>query len=109
MTDLITKLEQATVGSRELDGEVAGSTGRLVFNSSAGPVWHGGEKETEPVPHYTTSLDAKLPGENIVSSYHDIGGWTAWHVSPEANAKQVMGRGHTEVLARRIASLKARE
>lgn len=68
-----------------------------------------------PIPHYTTSLDAKLPWENICSvAVHDVVEgeplgeiWEAWHIDPETR-RRTMGAGQTEALARRAAALKSR-
>ncbi len=58
-------------------------------------------------PAFTTSLDAKLPWENIVDvTVHD-GIWKAHHVDPKTGRSET-GIGHTEPLARRCAALKAR-
>ncbi len=100
MKDLITRLEQVTEGSRDLDVEI---------------VWALGH--TNEIPHYTTSLDAKLPGENIRGVSAPAPGegwegtwrefWEAWHCNEDG--KYFLGKGHTEALARRGAALKARE
>ena len=100
--DLIAQLESATGGSRELDAKVAVFLG---INPQ-----HGGDG-IYGCPHYTTSLDAKLPGESIVSMHSAMrtdgnNYWIAVQVSEDASAN---GRGHTEPLARRIAALKARQ
>lgn len=107
MKSLIAKLEQASEGNRELDVEVAWAIGR------PGSQIPG---HTNEIPHYTTSLDAKLPGENITQvALHDVvegeplgAVWEAWRTDPKTG-HQTMGAGQTEALARRIASLKARE
>ena len=112
MKSLITKLEQAEQGSRKLD-VVIWHFVETRFQRSDQEGWsivpRGNRTVKDDVfaPSFTTSLDAKLPGENIVSSYVNVARWTAWHVGPEANAKQVMGTGHTEALARRSAAFKA--
>ena len=78
-------------------------TGRKIILSEM--PWPGWADEAD-LPEWSTSLDAALPGENIVEVYHlRSGAWMAVHqaeVSFEATAA-------TEPLARRIAALKARE
>ena len=60
-----------------------------------------------PYPHYTTSRDASLPGENIVQTKVKITGrWEAIHAR---NGVIMAGEAATEALARRCAALKARE
>jgi len=59
------------------------------------------------VPPYTQSLDAKIPGENIVFVKHELRSakWIAIHREP--SGPLFIGIGNTEALARRIAALKA--
>jgi hypothetical protein len=58
------------------------------------------------VAPYSTSIDAALPGENIVSVSRDGGQWVALHKEQtEANPRVVKGHGKTEALARRVAYL----
>lgn len=59
-----------------------------------------------PLP-YTTSLDAALPGENIVLSMYSAarGCWVAIQRRPDG--EEVMCDGATEALARRIAALRS--
>lgn len=129
MDSLIAKLESAEEGDRELDAEIEKAIpatdewmGRrpaslyeqrayktMINSDVAGPL-----DEYEP-PHYTTSLDAKLPGENIecVKRVRMIIGeneylWEAEHWCNE-KTQCFKGIAHTEPLARRIAALKARE
>lgn len=137
MPDLATQLEAATEGSRKLDCFLADGLGWHSANPAFEYVrywrqfdpknhayesiswsppddWGGGPWGTK-LPHYTTSIDAKLPDENIVSvsweDAYDWGGvvigkhWVAVHFSdPETYA----GSHRTsEAIARRIAALKA--
>lgn len=110
MTDhaeLIARLEAAPEGSRELDRLIARHVG-------VGAALHNDTSGISRALDYTTSLDAKLPGENIESVALDevvegepLGtAWEAWHFDPETR-RPTMGAGHTEVLARRVAALKA--
>ena len=96
LSDLIARLEAATEGSRELDSEIADIVGYRHPNGLM--LW----------PRYTTSLDAKLPSENIVSCMWNSENWSALHDFGD-DRPLVEGIGKTEALARRIAALKARE
>jgi hypothetical protein len=60
-----------------------------------------------PVPHFTGSLDAKIPGENVVLVHLDesTAKWIA--VNRASNGRLYVGVGNTEPLSRRIAGLKA--
>lgn len=98
--DLIDRLERSTGDdARDLDDEIF---------DIAEPFHH----HAADIPHYTTSLEAKLPGENIVqvtAPYLDTlqrGLWTAQQLTDD---DMIIGKGHTEALARRVAALKARE
>ena len=109
MTDLLTRLEKATEGSRELDAEIYEDlTGKhiepLEAVSGETILW----EPMHDVPHYTASLDAKLPWENIVRTWRSEGYWHAEHLN-EDSYTFFAGRAKTEVLARRIAALRARE
>ena len=121
--DLIARLEKATEGSRELDGAVA-----ILLSPSERKTSHKagfflalcGDQfwRDFKAPHYTTSLDAKLPGENItkVEAPHDVSFpenekcntmWRATCVVNESEHPGIFGYGHTEALARRHAALRA--
>ena len=96
---LLSRLEAAGEGSLELDeslGEFAGIP-RDRYVPNLGDLEHR---------HYTTSLDAKLPWENIVEVRYRDGKWSAAHKTPEGLIH--FGDAKTEVLARRIAALRAR-
>jgi hypothetical protein len=58
------------------------------------------------IPAYTQSLDASIPGENIVATLRMEGEavWAAVQRMPDGG--DIIGRGATEVLARRGAALK---
>lgn len=92
MTDLIARLEAATEGSRELDKaiwlEIGESPMKLIL-----------------CPHYTTSIDAALPGEDIHRVERVQSPTVTWW---KAYQGIHIGQGKTEALARRIAALKAR-
>lgn len=124
---LIERLEEATEGSRRLDGDIAealglqknhaprmfGIAGDAAFALSAGHCWIA--------PRYTTSLDATLPGEQIemASIQRAPPGhpqkWSALDANWPRNkdgqyaCMRTAGLGHTEALARRIAALRARQ
>ena len=100
--DLIARLEAAlTEGSRELDGLIAVLI-RPGFYPSVGIA----EKDA---PHYTTSLDAAVPGENIVEMYR-FGPDLKFRVRHSwGDGRSAIGEHKSEAIARRIAALKARE
>ena len=58
------------------------------------------------LPPYTTTLDAALPGENIILALHSPrrGRWAAVHKTPAG--QQVLAWAASECLARRRAALK---
>jgi hypothetical protein len=91
LNNLTARLEAAPEGSRELDLKIRHAVEPYNFSN----------------PHYTTSLDAKLPWENIVAvNYeHVSGNWMAAHLGEKT---VTWGIGRTEPLARRIAALRAR-
>ena len=99
LTALIERLEAAEEGSRELDGEIA-----VMLKPGFYPSSDIAEKGAAP---YTTSLDTKLPWENIrhVGHDHESRNWMAAHVGPK---NTIWGIGKTEPLARRIAALRAK-
>lgn len=117
---LIEKVEAATVGSRELDAEIwwwvdhkaaqGAHTSGVAFSNRE---WtedekrrKGDAKVKQLAPHYTTSLDAALPGENIVTVNRQFrDGREVWQA---VQAGQHVAYAPTEPLARRIAALKAR-
>ena len=106
MDDLIPRLEAATEGNRLLNEAIAKEEGTFRSKRSKDEI-HGLHFGPEYSTPSTTSLDAKLPGENIVEvTLHD-GVWAAIHVNPETGLQRT-GIGSTEPLARRIAALKAR-
>ncbi len=116
MSDLLSRLEAVPEGNRDFDVELH----FLALNPEENPsglfsygrnwlgkeLWLGAVREG--CPHYTTSLDAKLPGENIVKTELCSGEWVAYH-DPGEHHPYVKGYGHTEALARRGAALRARD
>lgn len=96
--ELIAALESAEEGSDKLDEEIARHIN-----------WDEGDIEDEMYPNFTTSLDAFLPGEDIVSTeeWHSGDGESGWSARQRDYDWSV--RGHTEPLARRLAALKAME
>lgn len=109
---LLARVEAAPEGSRELDAE-------LFF--AAHPEYWVTALETMPaidvyprsvsmlagLPHYTTSLDTALPGENIVrvEYFSHRKQWAAVHSVKPGHG--VWAIAHTEPLARRAAALRA--
>ncbi len=61
---------------------------------------------TVDAPHYTTSIDAKLPGENIVEMARIGQFYRVKHV--DEHGQQFIGDHAVEAIARRIAALRAR-
>lgn len=116
LDNLLQDLEQATEGSRKLDILISFVIGET-------PARHRPvikillEDETktalickligEDFPRYTEMLDAKLPDENVVLSMYSEarGKWAAAH--KPANGEEFVAWAATEVLARRLAALKA--
>ena len=120
MTDRIAHLDAATEGGRELDYAIAKETGWQFYGENEfkeyGLFWREATPdEWKQLPWWTTSLDAALPGENIVSmsfreqgDYAPLGSYyTVFHEDPHGDRHQ--GEHAVEAIARRIAALKARE
>lgn len=144
MTDsLIKRLDAAERGSRELDGHIwwlvdrraaeraywnAGDNLTLLEGgydentiskplSDAVPKGIGYIASTGNAPHYTNSLDAKIPGENIVhmnfnnAEESDTGmpNYIVMHVDKDDPTfeRSFIGTHAVEAIARRIAALKA--
>ena len=112
MTDtenLLKRLETDTKGSRELDArihwEVVKNDPQPFEGWCTGvDMWlEGAEKNGNTSHLYTTSLDAKLPWENITSMEKFLSGRFR-----AVNNYQNIGIGRTEALARRAAALKGR-
>lgn len=135
---LIERAKSAPEGSRELDAKIwasackfedftehglaegwearfeaqeDGSVYCYAFNKTSDEYHRQGRK---PAPRFSTSLDAKLPGENIARVHKcDHGGWIAEHEVGMTNLQGwpvgslLVGDGKTEPLARRAAALKA--
>ncbi len=113
---LLASLADAHEGSRELDiimsfalGETSGEAGKMVeLLVDEGYAWDiVSELLDHDLPAYTTSLDAALPGENIVFSVYSTRRrmWGAAHRI--ADGQHVMRWAATECLARRLAALSA--
>lgn len=110
---LLDRLQSASEGSRELDFEIyAAKENCKVFSTAHNWLWQMKAADGRvrivnavDIPDYTTSLDAKLPGEDIVHVYERSDGrWAAIQRHGEEWAD-----ANTEVLARRCAILKAKE
>ena len=67
------------------------------------------EEVPDWVPNFSTSVDAAIPGENIVSVQleESSGRWIA--VNRGQDGRLYIGSGNTEPLARRVAALRADE
>lgn len=105
---LIGALEAAESADRALDRAIAAGLGL-----AAAPVGQHararfcGADDTPAVPRYTASLDACIPGENVVlalCSGDDGGRWVAVHRL--TNGIEVVAWAATECLARRAAALR---
>lgn len=113
LTALIAELEAVEEGSRELDADLAEASGNTVKweqhgDGSQTPImWEGARWII--VPHHSSSLDAKLPGENIthIACQQLEGFWQATHEGPGGLEDAHIGLAKTEPLARRLAALKA--
>ena len=119
MDKLITELEVATEGSRELDRRVLLASGWLIdaygyWWARNGNLGFHGEKEAHLLPQPTTSLDAALAlvpegwagGGRIVAPY---GPYNIELLGISNDAGLAHGRGATPALALCIAALKARQ
>ena len=125
--ELIAALESAEEGSREINAKIAVHIWfpdyrfpKQILNRKPedwqeawGRLTHDGTGGEAPLPAYSTSLDAKLPEENIenvskVSVVETSPIWSAWHVERKPNGmiNAFEGRAKTEALARRLAALK---
>ncbi len=113
---LLESLGSARRGGRELDiiicyllGDTSGEAGKMIqLLVEEGYPWNVvAELLDEELPPYTTTLDAALPGENIVLALHSPrrGRWAAVHETPAG--EQVLVWAASECLARRRAALKA--
>lgn len=113
---LVASLESAERGSRELDiivsfllGDTSSDEGQLIqLLVGEGYPWAIiSDLLDEDIPAYTASLDATLPGENIVLACWSArrAKWAAVHQKPDG--KQIMAWAASECLARRLAALKA--
>lgn len=118
MQKLIDRLQNATGPDRKLDAaihtEAVGlddywsihdrSDGSLCLRYYPGPPG----PEYHPLPRYTASIDAALPGETIVSMVR-LGDGHPWKATAiDANGTQYGGESAvSEAIARRIAALRA--
>lgn len=105
MDDLIERL-QKTGPDREIDIAIA---------YACLPLHHNGRWGVVSAPLFTSSIDAALPGEDIIGTAKqkpvkegDPTAWVAIHAPPGGKGAPVAGRGRTEAIARRVAALKAR-
>jgi len=113
---LLESLGSARRGGRKLDiiicyllGDTSSEAGKMIqLLVEEGYAWHVvAELLDEELPPYTTTLDAALPGENIVLALYSPrrGRWSAVHETPAG--EQVLVWAASECLARRRAALKA--
>lgn len=118
MKDLIKRLENAGEGSPSLDIQIALATGWVTRPSPIGQgylYYPSANSRNKAVPDYTTSIDAKISGENIISVKKiEFNMWRAVHeIEPPhhqlGGGRTTVGIAKTEALARRIAALKAKQ
>ena len=113
---LLESLGSARRGGRELDiiicyllGDTSSEAGKMIqLLVEEGYPWNVvAELLDEELPPYTTTLDAALPGENIVLALYSPrrGRWAAVQETPAG--EQVLVWAASECLARRRAALKA--
>lgn len=114
---LLSSLGAARQGKRELDivvsfvlGDTTSDAGKMIqLLVEEGYPWDViSELLDEELPAYTTSLDAAVPGENVVLSAYSKkrNQWVA--VQRTADGEQISAWAATECLARRLAGLKSR-
>jgi hypothetical protein len=114
---LLSSLGAARQGKRELDivvsfvlGDTTSDAGKMIqLLVEEGYPWDViSELLDEDLPAYTTSLDAAVPGENVVLSAYSKKRkqWVA--VQRTADGEQISAWAATECLARRLAGLKSR-
>jgi hypothetical protein len=115
--NLIRTIETAEEGGRRLDSVVsyllgegdAGTDSIIDLLVEEGyPLEVSGELLNADVPPFSTSLDAQLPGENIVVTMYASrkDQWMAIHRSSDGSDS--VGWARTECLARRAAALKGK-
>ena len=113
---LLTSLGSAERGNREFDiiisfvlGDTSGDAGRMIeLLVEEGYSWDIiSELLDEDLPPYTQSLDAAIPGEDIVISAYSAkrGRWASAQRGP--GGQHVMAWAANECLARRAAALRA--
>ena len=107
MNNLIHRVETEPP-SRELDALIAVELGwRAVGVDPLNDICRDPDGRLEELPFFTSSLDAKLPNENIIFvSYTDVDGWCARHY------ENTLHYGHhltSEASARRAAAMRAKE
>lgn len=100
--ELIAKLEASTEGSRELDADIARRIGTTVTVIPSGPIDY---RTGLYIKRYTTSLDAKIPGENTTRMTICRGIYWAHNLTEDE--RLTVAYALTEPLARRIAAIKA--
>lgn len=115
--NLIRTIETAEEGGRRLDSVVSYLLGEGDADTDAiidliveegYPLEVSSEVLDADVPPFSTSLDAKLPGENVVLAMYasQKGQWMAIHRS--SDGKDSVAWARTECLARRAAALKGK-
>jgi hypothetical protein len=115
MTDLLTALQSAERGSRELDALVEKTLGLAITTDRTGLAM-AGDGTRYRVPHYTTSTDAALalvervcPGWWPAVAQVGPGKWSADIYDPSDTGSQSPAHAPTPPLALVIALVKAKE
>lgn len=112
--ELIARIEAADEGSREMDSEIGVAVSDIdCWADDPGYIRIPGcgsiSSRSIKVKHYTTSLDAALPGEKITKVEFSFAG-CMWEVHQQSGPPHyetiTVGYGNTEPLARRAAALK---
>ncbi len=109
---LIAELEKAERGSRKLDFKIGSYLGWSppIARYREWGMWLAPGGEEAQLPWWTTSLDAKLPGEDIIQTAEQMtGNWMALQRRAKGDPAWEAAYAKTEALARRIAALKARD
>ena len=115
LAKVISSLGEATQGGEDIDIRISVALGDLQSGSAKllrlfveeGYDWNViSNLLDEQVPPYTTSLDAKVPGESIVGVLYSRkrGRWAAIHRGPDGREEGPVWAA-TEALARRAAGL----
>lgn len=119
--EIIAAMERGETG-RELDARIAVALGHEVvtielpkghpaFKEGGSEFMAGPNGNRCEVPPYTTSLDAKIPGEDIIKmellELQPLGYPFGWYYTAQDKNASYEAIGPTEIAARRAAGLRA--